>query len=439
MTVKEMRERRGKIAADMAELANNLTPENRAKFDALDAEQKDLKEQIDRAERATELNAELRTSRKPGEPPIGDPPQDDKEQREKRYHAAWLNCMKHGLHPDHYGFRGVSEEDRALLLPMKQTVRVEQRDMGTGGEGAYPGATVGFFVPVGFVNRIEDALKYYGDIWNQAEIMDTATGQPLPFPTDNDTTITGEIVGEGQQVSTADVSLGQIMFGAYKFSTKMVKVSIELLQDSAFDLEAFLVKKFGTRLGRISNTKFTVGGGPSNTSGSPPVASPEPTGIITAATASGQTVIGDDNATTPDPTSQVGYLDLVNLEHSVDPLYRKGAKFMFHDSTLRFLKTLKDKYGRPLWMPGMTAGAADTINGYGYSVNNDMAPLGPDNKSVAFGQLDKYLIRRVKEMSVLRLVERFADYGQVAFLGFARYDGNLLDAGTHPVQYLQNS
>jgi HK97 family phage major capsid protein len=219
----------------------------------------------------------------------------------------------------------------------------------------------------------------------------------------------------------------------------MVKVSIELLQDSAFDLEAFLVKKFGTRLGRVSNTKFTVGGGPSNTSGSPPVAAPEPTGIITAATASGQTVIGDDNATTPDPTSQVGYLDLVNLEHSVDPLYRKGAKFMFHDSTLRFLKTLKDKYGRPLWMPGMTAGAADTINGYGYSVNNDMAPLGPNNKSVAFGPLDKYLIRRVKEMSVLRLVERFADYGQVAFLGFARYDGNLLDAGTHPVRYLMNS
>jgi HK97 family phage major capsid protein len=80
------------------------------------------------------------------------------------------------------------------------------------------------------------------------------------------------------------------------------------------------------------------------------------------------------------------------------------------------MKTLEDKYGRPLWMPGMTAGAADTINGYRYSGNDDMAPLGPDNKSVAFGPVDKYLIRRVKEMSVLRLVERFADYGQIAFL-----------------------
>ena len=294
-------------------------------------------------------------------------------------------------------------------------------------------------MPVGFVNRIEEALKFYGDMWNQAEILDTATGQPLPFPTDNDTTVAGEIVGEGQQVSTQDVSLGQIMLSAYKFSTKMVKVSIELLQDSAFDLEAFLVKKFGTRLGRISNTKFTIGGGPSNIAGSPLVAAPEPTGILTASTSSGQTVIGDDNATTPDPTNQVGYLDLVNLEHSVDPLYRMGAKYMMHDSTLRFLKTLKDKFGRPLWVPAMASGQVDTINGYGFSINNDMDQLGHLKKSVAFGPLDKYLIRRVKEMSVLRLVERFADFGQIAFLGFARYDGNLIDAGTHPVKYLQNS
>lgn len=61
---------------------------------------------------------------------------------------------------------------------------------------------------------------------------------------------------------------------------------------------------------------------------------------------------------------------------------------------------------------------------------------GAGKKTVAFGALDKYLIRRVKELAVLRLVERFADYGQVAFLGFARYDGNLLDAGTHPVKYI---
>jgi HK97 family phage major capsid protein len=148
MTIKEMRERRGKIAADMAELAKNLIPENIAKFDAMDKEQEDLRQQIERAERANELEAQLRTSRKPPEPPVdgGTDPEaaaKERKKREERYHTAWLSYMKHGLQPDHYGFRGVSEEDRAVLLPMKQTVSVEQRDMGTGGEGAYPGATVG--------------------------------------------------------------------------------------------------------------------------------------------------------------------------------------------------------------------------------------------------------------------------------------------------------
>ena len=86
--------------------------------------------------------------------------------------------------------------------------------------------------------------------------------------------------------------------------------------------------------------------------------------------------------------------------------------------------------------PGIGANAPDTILGYPYAINNDMATIATTNKTVLFGAIDKYLIRQVKELSILRLNERFADKGQVAFIGFARYDGNLLDAGTHPVKYL---
>jgi HK97 family phage major capsid protein len=159
-----------------------------------------------------------------------------------------------------------------------------------------------------------------------------------------------------------------------------------------------------------------------------------PGGVSTTAT-------GDDNATAPDPTQQVGYIDLVKPEHSVNPLYRKGAIFMFHDHTLKYLKTLKDKYGRPLWESGF----ADRILGYPYAINNDMdsvvqtSPISA-RETVLFGNLQKYVIRRVRNLSVLRLlVERFADYGVVGFLGFARYDGGTVDAGTHPIRYLLNS
>ena len=465
MTCKEMRERRGKVAHDMAELANNLTPENRVKFDTLDTEQKDLKEQIDRIERAEALEAETRATGKPPEaqPGTGNDADVKAKADDEKYQKAFRSYLKYGwtARPDR-GIAGISQEARSILnsrVGLWRGVQVnpedlkraadspdEFRDMGTGNQGAYPGATTGFFVPVGFTQKVEVALKYYGDMLNVGEIMETATGQPLPYPTSNDTNITGELIGENQQVTTADVTLGQIMFGAYKFSTKLVKVSIELLQDSAFDIEKFLVQQFAIRLGRTLNAYFTTGTGTN-----------QPKGIITAATVGVSTtttpaITGDDNASPPDPTVQVGYIDLVNLEHSVDPLYRRtynlkpeglnpvtsggGAKYMFHDSTLRFIKTLKDKYGRPLWTPGIAINAPDTINGYTYSINNDMAVLAAGATTVAFGALDKYLIRRVKDLAVLRLDERFADYGQVAFLGFARYDGNLLDAGSNPVKTL---
>ena len=131
---------------------------------------------------------------------------------------------------------------------------------------------------------------------------------------------------------------------------------------------------------------------------------------------------------------------MIELEHAVDILYRgPGAAYMLHDLTLKKVKQLKDKFGRPLWLPGLAVKEPDTINAFPYWINNDMATIALNAKTILFGQIPLYMIRRVKELSVIRLVERFADFGQVAFIGFARYDGNLLDAGTHPVKFLQQA
>jgi HK97 family phage major capsid protein len=304
--------------------------------------------------------------------------------------------------------------------------------MGTGGGNALQGTGGGYFVPVGFSGEVESAMKFYGGMLQAADITPTDTGAPLPWPTDNDTSNTGELVGESQQVTTQDVTLGNIIFGAFKFSTKMIKASIELLQDSAFDIESYLKDKMATRLGRIVNTKTTVG-----------VGTTEPFGIITQSTL-GATAIGsagnDGGAGTG--ANSIGTDDLTKLEHSVDRAYRlqPGVGWMFHDNVLLNIKTLKDKFGRPIWLPALTANAPDKILNYPFTVNNDMASaVTTGQKTVLFGMLKKYKIRQVKGLSVLRLTERFADFGQVAFIGFARYDGNLLDAGTHPVKYLQQA
>lgn len=353
------------------------------------------------------------------------------EEMEERYFRAFVRCSQKD---------GGDQESRAIVtgaLP-------EFRDMGIG-----TNTLGGYFVPTGFVYEVEEAMKWYGSMLMSSSIMDTATGQPLPYPTANDTTTVGEIVGEGKQVSIADVSIGQIQFGAEKFSTKMTKVSLELLQDSAFDVKSFLVKLFAIRLGRILNTKFTLGVGSSAT----PL---EPTGLVTAVVANcvaaqaasagvaygtGLLAAGsnpNDGSGATGGTS-IGSQDLTDLEHTVDPSYRSGASYMFHDQTFRSVKRLLDKYGHPLWKQSMSSGDPDRINGYPYWLNNDMAQIAVNAKTVLFGDMKKYLIRRVKELGVITLNERFADYGQVAYLGFARYDGNLLDAGTHPVCFLQQA
>jgi HK97 family phage major capsid protein len=406
--IRELREERVRLHAEAQEILKqrNMSSEDREKFNRLMAAMDDLAVEVDRLESQAELDSidgELRETRRPPESQISG---SFESTEERRCRVAFRNYLRRG-------HAGLDDEDRRFL--------VESRDMGVG-----VGSGGGFLVPQGFVYEIDQALKYYGDMLNISRILETATGNPLPYPTSNDTTVMGEIVGEGAQVSTQDVLIGHIVFGAFKFSTKLVKVSLELLQDSAFDMEAFLKEQFAMRLGRVLNGKFTVG-----------VGTTEPMGVITAATA-GPTAIGSSGNTGGTETggTSIGYIDLVELEHSVDPLYRRGAKFMMHDLTLKKVKELLDKYGHPIWVPGIAYNAPDTILGYQYSINNDMATIALNAKTVAFGPFEKYIIRRVKDLMVLRLSERFADYGQVAFIGFARYDGNLVDAGTHPIKYL---
>lgn len=428
-----LREERARISKEMTQLTATgmRTSEDRAKFERLDEEQKRLKQKIDDLERADDVYRQTRGQT--GPPPHGQiggvVSPTEKEDRE--YRQAFDRYLRRG--------RGeLSMEDRATL----RHDRIEMRDMGTGGEGAYPGATSGFFVPVGFVYKVEEAMKYYGPMLDggneMPEIMDTATGAPLPLPTSNDTAVIGELVQESAQVTEADVNLSMLMLGAWKFSTKMVRVSLELLDDSGFDLEAFLVRQFAERIGRAVNSYMTTGLG---------AGSSQPYGIIPATLAGGLTATAIGSATNDGVggADTIGSDDLVTLEHLIDPLYRPGARYMMNDSTLKSLKQNKDKYGRPLWQPGVATGTPDTINGYQFAINPYMDALQTQLSSpvvtrntVLFGALRKYVIRRVRQLSVLRLSERFADFGQVAFIGFARYDGAMLDAGTHPTAMLQN-
>lgn len=198
--------------------------------------------------------------------------------------------------------------------------------------GTYSG--LGYFVPTGFVQAIEQATKWFcpfldGDV---CTVIETATGQPLPYPVADDTGNTATIVGETSTVNELDVTANQVVLGAYKLTSGLIKASVELMQDSAFDLDGYVSERFGERWGRGLEAYLTTGTG-----------SGQPTGLLTAIAASGATSIvaaGSSESTGGSQTgaNSIGYSDLVNLEHSVDPSYRRGAKYMFHDQTLSLLK-----------------------------------------------------------------------------------------------------
>ena len=65
--------------------------------------------------------------------------------------------------------------------------------------------------------------------------------------------------------------------------------------------------------------------------------------------------------------------------------------------------------------------------------------MAANAKSILFGDFTRYYVRIVLGMQLMRLVERYADALQIGFLAFMRADGNLLDAGTHPIVYYSNS
>jgi HK97 family phage major capsid protein len=200
---------------------------------------------------------------------------------------------------------------------------------------------------------------------------------------------------------------------------------LELLQDSAIDVNATVMNMLGVRLGRAANTYLTIGTGTS-----------QPKGVLTAATLGKAGLTGQ--------TTTVIYADLVDLLFSVDKAYRDnpGARFMMNDSTFKAILKMVDSQNRPLILPygaPLAGNIPVALFGKDITINNDVPAMGVSAKSILYGDFSKYMIRQLMQINIQRLVERYAEFGQVGFIGLMRLDGQLLDAGTHPICYYQNS
>ena len=151
---------------------------------------------------------------------------------------------------------------------------------------------------------LETALLHYSNMRQVATVMATGTGADLPIPTMNDTSNAAEIIGEGAAINEQDVVFGQLTMKAYKYSSKYMKVSVELLQDSSVNLPSTIGAALGVRFGRGQNAHFTTGTGTG-----------QPRGVVTDAANSGITAAA---------ANVITWQEVLNLIHSVDIAYRSG-------------------------------------------------------------------------------------------------------------------
>ncbi len=416
---KKLREERAKLIADAREIFDSIDDKT-GEADAKEKEQRfdDLMEQADNKLAEAVRHEKLHDAEKSLEEPAderqagredGTATQEETsadETREQDYAQAFSAWCRGG-------HEVLSSEQRGVLQSGFQTINPDE----IRAQGVTTPAAGGYTVPEGFQNNLERAMLAFGGMREAGDPMPTETGNDLPWPTTNDTNQKGELIGENTAHNEQDVAFGQVIFNSYTYSSKIIRVSLQLMQDGAFNLDQLLPDMMGERIARITNEHFTTGTGTA-----------QPNGVVTAASA-GHTAAANN---------AISYDDLVELEHSVDPAYRRnpGTRFMFNDSTLKILKKLKDTQGRPLWLPGLAVREPDTILQYPYTINQDVANVGSSAISALFGDLKKYKIRDVRGVTVLRLVERYAEFLQIGFLAFSRHDGELVDAGTNPVKLL---
>ena len=392
-SIQALRERiaaRSKEVRDLVETNNEAwKPEHQAKYDAGMSEIEDLKAQVKRIEDSLAATAAATV--------------DDQIDEAAKKRAAATGAGTRGAELYAKWLRGgdsavTAEEWKEIRATMSTT---------TGSQGGYT-------VQTDVATRIIDSLKMYGGMRQVATVLKMDAGNDMQFPTSDGTSEVGELIGQNTTATAADPTFGAITVSVYKFSSKIVAIPFELLQDSQVDVAAFVEGRLGTRIGRATNQYFTTGTGSS-----------QPNGVVTA-TSAGKTG-------TTGQTTTVIFDDLVDLVHSVDQAYRMSpsCRFMMNDASLKVIRKIKDSQNRPIFLPGydgLAGSMADSLLGYGITINQDVATMAANAKSILFGDFSKYLIRDVMAPTLFRFEDSaYAKLGQVAFLMWHRSGGNMLD------------
>jgi len=408
MTIQQIQEQRNALLVQMQALAtgDKFDAEKRSQFDAMNVDVTNLEGDLSRLQAIEKIEAEQRSAPRIPRSQPGAAIENDHgsvEERSAKEKRAFEQYIK-------YGHSGVDAEHRSYLR--------ESRDITTGTTGANGGA----LVPQLFNPVLTDAMKFYGPISTLVGQKRTTGGNPLKIALDNDTANSLTVLGETTAVSEVDPTFASAILSTDTVTTGVVKITLQELSDSYFDIDSWLRTKFGQRYGRGLESMITNG----NASN---VAS-----LIASAFAS-TTAAGNTLATGATGANSIGYDDITALFTALDPAYISNATWLMNSTTRGFLLGVKDGFGRPLFIPNPSTGSFDQLLGRPVVLDQALPNIAASAAgTIMFGDFAQgYLFRTDGDLSIVRLAERYMDTLEVGFIGYSRIGGISTDAGTHPI------
>lgn len=380
MTIIEMREKRAKLWATMEGFLDThrndkgvLSAEDDATYTSMENDLSDLTNEIKRMERRDAIEAELS---KPVSKPLTGMP--EKNEPEKTGRASNAYREDFGRH-----LRG-------------KTLLHNVLSEGTDADG-------GYLVPEEFERQIITTLDEANVIRSLAKVITTGSERKIPVA---DGHSTAQWTAENAAYTESNPTFGQKQIDAYKL-TDLIRISTELLQDSAFDLETYIANEFARAFGIAEEKAFCVGTG-----------SNQPTGIFTSSGGTVGVTAASATAITAD--------ELISLVYALKSPYRRNAKFLMNDATVSLIRKLKDNNGAYLWQPSIQAGEPDRLLGYELYTSPYVPSVASDALAVAFGDFSHYWIADRAGRTVQRLNELYATNGQVGYVATERVDGKVI-------------
>lgn len=371
MTIQELREKRAQAWNNARDFLNSkrnadglLSDEDGRAYDAMEAQIVAYGKEIDRLEHQEKLNAELN---KPASEPILSKPGTKTGRASDEYKTAVLNAFR-------TNFRQVSN----ILQE------------GVDGDG-------GYLVPDEYDKRIIESLNEENIMRRLGTTIKTSGEHKINIAASKTAAVWVE---EGKSITFGDASFDQIFLDAHKVGAA-IKVTEELLYDSAFPLENYILTMFGQAISNAEEDAFFNGNGTT-----------QPTGIFHASK-------GGQLAGTL--TAALKSDDMLDLVYTLKRPYRKNAAFIMNDRTLLGLRKLKDSNGAYIWQPPYQAGEPDRVLGYPVYTS----AFVPE-KSIAFGDYKYYNIGDRGARSFKPLNELFAGEGMIGFMMKERVDGILV-------------